>query len=160
MHIGISDPGSEGAAAVGAVEAVYCIKHGFMKCMHPLVELPAVGGGEPLHEGRMFLSGCPGHPGQFVGCNHPCSFNGWQPLRVSREKRTTTESKVIIFPGNGLWVTPATPKAPVFFRTPPLTSRFSGMDEFFLKDDFEYFEKALFSEYKTGYAVSFLNPSV
>lgn len=59
-----------------------------------------------------------------------------------------------------LRITPAAPKIPVFLPTPPLTSRNSGMDEFFLNNDFEYFEKALFNEYKTDYSVSFLDPSV
>jgi hypothetical protein len=59
-----------------------------------------------------------------------------------------------------LRVTPPTPQTPVFFRTPELTSRNTGQDEFFLNDDFEYFEKALFNEYDSDYAVSFLTPSV
>jgi hypothetical protein len=59
-----------------------------------------------------------------------------------------------------LRVTPATPRTPVFLATPPLTERNTGVDEFFLNDDFDYFEKALFNDYKTDYSVSFLDPSV
>jgi hypothetical protein len=41
-----------------------------------------------------------------------------------------------------LSIPPELPKTPVFFHTPELRSGSSGMDEFFLNDDFEYFEKA------------------
>jgi len=69
-HIRVGDPGSEGAAAVGAIEAADRFEHRFMKGMHPLIEFPGIGGCEPLHQGRMLLPGSPGHRGQFVGCNH------------------------------------------------------------------------------------------
>ena len=44
LHVGIGNPGSEGAAAVGTVEAVEGIKHRLMQGMYPLVEPAAVGG--------------------------------------------------------------------------------------------------------------------
>ncbi len=59
-----------------------------------------------------------------------------------------------------LRITPATPATPAFFHTPKLTSRNSGIDEFFLNEDFEYLEKTLFNEYDSNYSVSLLHPSM
>lgn len=59
-----------------------------------------------------------------------------------------------------LRVTPGTANTPVYLPNPPLTSRITGNDEFYLNEDFEYLEHALFNEYNTDFDVSFLDPSV
>jgi len=59
-----------------------------------------------------------------------------------------------------LRITPSSPVTPSFFHTPKLTSRNSGIDEYFLNEDFEYLEKTLFNEYDSSYSVSLLHPSV
>ncbi|MFK5968662.1 MAG: T9SS type A sorting domain-containing protein [Candidatus Marithrix sp.] len=59
-----------------------------------------------------------------------------------------------------LRVTPETPNIPIFLSTPALTSRISGINEFYLNENFEYFEQALFNEYNSDYDISFLYPSV
>lgn len=59
-----------------------------------------------------------------------------------------------------LRVTPEIPNTPVYLPIPPLRSRISGNTEFYLNDDFEYFEHSLYNEYISDYEISFLDPSV
>lgn len=59
-----------------------------------------------------------------------------------------------------LRITPETQSSPVFIPKPPLTSRITGNDEFYLTEDFEYLEQAIFNQYTDDFDISYLAPSV
>ena len=59
-----------------------------------------------------------------------------------------------------LRVTPSQPAAPQYFAFPPLRSRISGTNEFYLLDDFFHLEQSIYHKYAADYDITMLYPSV
>ncbi|MBU2649766.1 MAG: T9SS type A sorting domain-containing protein [Bacteroidetes bacterium] len=59
-----------------------------------------------------------------------------------------------------LRITPSSPATPQFFAFPPLKSRLSGTNEFYLLDDFYDMEQSIYQKYAPNYDITLLGPSV